>query len=53
MRVFMTFHLCRVQHPHIVKVYELIQSENFVYVVTELAPNGELFSKTDKRIHFK
>uniref|UniRef100_A0A0N4VFU5 non-specific serine/threonine protein kinase n=1 Tax=Enterobius vermicularis TaxID=51028 RepID=A0A0N4VFU5_ENTVE len=30
-------------HPHIIKLYEIIRTEQYIYIVTEFARNGELF----------
>ena len=30
-------------HPHIMKVYELIESDDGVFIVMEYAPGGELY----------
>ncbi|KAH0574710.1 Kinase, CAMK CAMKL [Spironucleus salmonicida] len=31
------------QHPHVIKLYEVIQTQTDIYLVQELAENGELF----------
>ena len=30
-------------HPHIVKVYEVFETQDFIYIVMEFASGGELF----------
>lgn len=37
--------LQKVDHPHIVKVYEYFHDHKFIYIVMELVPGGELFTK--------
>ena len=36
----------RVKHPHVLRLYGYFHDEKRVYLVTELATNGELFSFT-------
>ncbi|TSK17861.1 Serine/threonine-protein kinase SIK1 [Bagarius yarrelli] len=31
------------KHPHIVKLYQVMETENMLYIVTEYADNGEMF----------
>lgn len=31
------------RHPHITRLYEVLQSDSMLYLVTEFAPNGEIF----------
>ncbi|CAK1546559.1 unnamed protein product [Leptosia nina] len=33
----------RLRHPHIVKLYQVMESTHTLYLVTEYAPNGEIF----------
>ncbi|XP_050358375.1 serine/threonine-protein kinase par-1 isoform X1 [Nymphalis io] len=33
----------RLQHPHIVRLYQVMESSHTLYLVTEYAPNGEIF----------
>ena len=33
--------LQRIEHPHIVKLYEVMETENSFYMVTELAEGGD------------
>uniref|UniRef100_A0A7I4Z686 Serine/threonine-protein kinase kin-29 n=1 Tax=Haemonchus contortus TaxID=6289 RepID=A0A7I4Z686_HAECO len=35
--------LTRVNHPHIVKLYEIMRTESFIYIVTQYCSGGELF----------
>ncbi|KAL1918687.1 uncharacterized protein VTP21DRAFT_2709 [Calcarisporiella thermophila] len=37
------FHHQRLEHPNIVRLLEILTTENYIYVVTEYCPNGELF----------
>ncbi|XP_034139448.1 uncharacterized protein LOC117590502 isoform X3 [Drosophila guanche] len=31
------------RHPHITRLYEVMESQSMIYLVTEFAPNGEIF----------
>ena len=42
----------KVDHPHIVKVYEYFQDHKFIYIVMELVPGGELFTKIQELQRF-
>ncbi|CAJ0583046.1 unnamed protein product, partial [Mesorhabditis spiculigera] len=53
--------LKRLNHPHIIKLYQVIETTNILYLVTEYAPNGEVFdlisrhsrlSEEDARVKF-
>ncbi|XP_045770774.1 serine/threonine-protein kinase par-1-like [Maniola jurtina] len=33
----------RLRHPHIVRLYQVMESSHTLYLVTEYAPNGEIF----------
>lgn len=35
--------LKRLRHPHITRLYEVLQSESMIYLVVEFASNGEVF----------
>ncbi|CAJ0945084.1 unnamed protein product, partial [Mesorhabditis belari] len=35
--------LKRLNHPHIIKLYQVMETTNIIYLVTEYAPNGEVF----------
>jgi len=35
-------------HPHIIKLFEFIDTQSEIFVVTELAQNGELFDYIQK-----
>ena len=32
-------------HPHIIKLYQVMETKNMLYLVTEYAPNGEIFGE--------
>ena len=36
--------LSTIDHPHIMKVYQLLESENYYYISSEDFNGGELFS---------
>ncbi len=40
--------LKRLDHPHILKVLDFFDENDFVYIVTELCTGGELFDKICK-----
>ena len=44
--------LRQLDHPNIVKIYEFYQDVQSFYIITELIPGGELFSKLAKRKTF-
>jgi calcium-dependent protein kinase len=33
------------EHPNIIKVYDCFEEENYIYMVLELAENGQLYQK--------
>ncbi|KAG9473006.1 serine/threonine-protein kinase SIK1 [Eleutherodactylus coqui] len=33
----------RVRHPHIIRLYQVMETKDMIYIVTEYAKNGELF----------
>ena len=35
--------LSKTDHPHIIRVFELLQDDNNFYIVTELVTGGELY----------
>ena len=35
--------LKEVRHPHIVQLYEMIENENYLYLIMEYCSGGELF----------
>ena len=39
--------LKKLRHPHIVRLYQVMETSNMLYLVTEYAPNGEIFGKTN------
>lgn len=38
----------RLRHPHIIRIYEVMETLTKLYMVTEYAPGGELFTKISK-----
>ncbi|VDM37208.1 unnamed protein product [Toxocara canis] len=36
-------------HPHIIKLYQVMETKNMLYLVTEYAPNGEIFDLIAKQ----
>ena len=44
--------LKNLDHPHIVKLYELYQDENYYYLITEYLSGGELFDRIKKMNYF-
>jgi serine/threonine protein kinase len=40
--------LQQLNHPYIVRLYEVIRTDRFLYIVTEFVQNGELFGKPGK-----
>ena len=45
--------LRNLDHPNIVKLYEVFEDKHSVYIVTELCTGGELFDEITKKKHFK
>jgi len=37
--------LKNLDHPNILKVFDLYEEDNFFYIITELCTGGELFDK--------
>lgn len=35
----------RLEHPHIIKLYQVMESSRMIYIVTEYASGGEIFGK--------
>ncbi|ROT76702.1 hypothetical protein C7M84_004708 [Penaeus vannamei] len=35
-------------HPHIIKLYQVMESKNMIYLVSEYASNGEMFGETHR-----
>jgi len=33
-----------IRHPHIIQLYEIIETPKQLYLITEYAPGGELFN---------
>jgi calcium-dependent protein kinase len=44
--------LSKLDHPHILNVYEYFEDENHLYIVTELCTGGELFDKIIEKKRF-
>lgn len=37
--------LKRLRHPHVTKLYQLMETKQTIYLVTEYASNGEIFGE--------
>ena len=44
--------LSKLDHPHILNVFEYFEDENHLYIVTELCTGGELFDKIVEKTKF-
>lgn len=44
--------MSKLDHPHILKVFEYFEDENHLYIVTELCTGGELFDKIIEKKRF-
>lgn len=44
--------LKKLRHPHITRLYQLMETNQTIYMVTEYASNGEIFGKFSKMIIF-
>jgi len=44
--------LCKLDHPHIIKIFEYYEDESYYYIVTELCEGGELFEQIVKNQSF-
>lgn len=42
----------RLHHPNIIRLYEVIETSTEIYIVTEYAPGGELFTRISKEGRF-
>ncbi len=42
----------RLYHPNIIRLYEVIETPNEIYIVTEYAPGGELYTRITKEGRF-
>ncbi|CAG9583203.1 unnamed protein product [Danaus chrysippus] len=36
----------RLDHPHIIKLYQVMETKNMIYIVSEYASKGEIFADT-------
>ena len=39
-------------HPHLMRIYELMEDDKFYYVISELLEGGELYDKIIQRKRF-
>ena len=44
--------LTKLDHPHIIKIFEYFQDEEYFYIITELCEGGELFEQIVINQHF-
>ena len=44
--------LMKIDHPNILRIYEVFEDENIFFIVTELVSGGELFDQIVNRNHF-
>lgn len=44
--------MSKLDHPHILNVYEYFEDANHLYIVTELCTGGELFDKIIEKKRF-
>lgn len=44
--------LKNLDHPNIVKLFEVFEDKHYIYLVTELCTGGELFDEIIARQHF-
>lgn len=42
----------KLDHPNILKIYEVFQDQKRYYLITELCTGGELFDEISKRVTF-
>ena len=44
--------MCQLDHPNIIKLEEVYESEDFIYLVEELCTGGELFDRLDEQPNY-
>lgn len=44
--------LGRVEHPHIIKMWDLYETKEAVFIVTDLCRGGELFDRLVEKVHY-
>lgn len=37
--------MMQLRHPHIIRLYQVMETEKMIYLVTEYASGGEIFGK--------
>lgn len=43
-KIFREVHIMKkLRHPHIIRLYQVMETEKMIYLVTEYAPGGEIF----------
>lgn len=42
----------RLHHPNVIRLYEVIETPNEIYIVNEYAPGGELYTRISKEGKF-
>lgn len=43
-KIFREVHIMkRLRHPHIIRLYQVMETDKMIYLVTEYAPGGEIF----------